>query len=241
MSFVPAAQQLVRLQRASPTAFPLLPQQGTTAELSRVSFIIEQETEGQQGEQAVLSSCRQQYHGRLASILFFIPISPLSLAWEPSAHTVPSKQLTTAVAMSMLQKIRSSAAEIRRRIPGQQSAPTDAAFERAKQQWISLEQSVQLLQAEVINYKKEMAGIAHNGVQMMNKIVQMFEQPAAAAPQTSPTAAAAVGAVGGSGVGGGEAEWPDPNENHPYKDVAQLMKKTQERIQQEDIAVSTRT
>ena len=134
----------------------------------------------------------------------------------------------------MLQKIRSSAAEIRRRIPGQQAAPTDAAFDRAKLQWIALEQSVQLLKAEVVNYKKEMKGIAHNGVQMMSKIVQMFEQPSAA-PQTSPTAAA-----GGAG-GGGENEWPDPNENHPYKDVAQLMKKTQERIQQEDIAVSNPT
>ena len=141
----------------------------------------------------------------------------------------------------MLQKIRSSAAEIRRRIPGQQAAPTDAAFDRAKQQWISLEQSVQLLKAEVVNYKKEMKGIAHNGVQMMAKIVQMFEQPTAT-PQTSPTAAAGTaGAAGGgaaAGGPGGDNEWPDPNENHPYKDVAQLMKKTQERIQQEDIAVS---
>ena len=134
--------------------------------------------------------------------------------------------------MSMLQKIRSSAAEIRRRIPGQQAAPTDAAFDRAKQQWSALEQSVQLLKAEVVNYKKEMKGIAHNGVQMMTKIVQMFEQ-STGVPRTSPTAAAG----GGSGAAG-DNEWPDPNENHPYKDVAQLMKKTQERIQQEDIAVS---
>ena len=116
--------------------------------------------------------------------------------------------------------------------------PVDSTFDRAKAQWLSLEQSVRLLLTEANNYKVEMKGIGDNGAQMMNKIAGMFQQdtqlPAA---NTSPTA----GAPGGAPTAEASNDWPDPNENHPYKDVVELMRQTQAKIQQEDIAVSTVT
>ena len=109
-------------------------------------------------------------------------------------------------------------------------APVDSAFDRAKAQWQSLEQSVRLLLTEVNKFKVEMKGLGDNGGHMMSTICSMFEGDqaalaAAAAPGGAPTEAADMG--------------QDLNENHPYKDVATLMMQTQAKIKDEDIAVSS--
>ena len=104
------------------------------------------------------------------------------------------------------------------------AAPVDSTFDRAKAQWLALEASVRVLLTEANNYKVEMKGIGDNGAEMTNKIAGMFENSIAAAP-----------------AGEGLIIGADPNDNHPYKDVAELMRQTQAKIQQEDIAVSAPT
>ena len=128
------------------------------------------------------------------------------------------------------QKIRLAS----RNILGEKAGgPVDSTFDRAKAQWLALEQSVRLLLSEANHYKVEMKGIGDNGAQMMNAIAGMFEHDPTPAANTSPTNSA----PGGAPMTEATNEGPDPNENHPYKDVASLMKQTQARIQQEDIAV----
>jgi hypothetical protein len=139
-----------------------------------------------------------------------------------------------------LQNLQQKVKAASRNILGDRQGPVDASFDRAKAQWLSLEASVRLLLDEANNYKVEMKGIGENGAQMMNKIAGMFEDTASVSvgPSLSPTSSAPGGAV----ISPDQPttnDWPDPNENHPYKDVAQLMKQMQTKIQQEDIAVSS--